>query len=213
MAYNPRSQREPQPHTQYTYDTHDVYSTSSPGPDSNPGQQQQQQQQQQYSTSRKHSTTTPSPSRNPSHQRRRHSITENHTIQSDPGAMQRYQGTTSRHVSTTMDNGQISQQEVSEKEKSQVQDLEPRESSGLKLRLDVNLDVEVELKAKIRGDLTLALLWVFPSFSYRLFCASGGLVGCGMELEVHWLIGLGREIEIKLGFGYHVSAGEWALRI
>jgi hypothetical protein len=70
--------------------------------------------------------------------------------------MQRYQGTTSRHVSTTMDNGQISQQEVSEK--SQVQDLEPRESSGLKLRLDVNLDVEVELKAKIRGDLTLALL-------------------------------------------------------
>ncbi|CEN62697.1 hypothetical protein ASPCAL09329 [Aspergillus calidoustus] len=156
MAYNPRSQREPQPHTQYIYGTHDVYSTSSPGPDSSPGQQQQQQQQQQYSTSREHTTTTLSPSRNPSHQRRRHSITENHTVQSDPGAMQRYQGTTSRHVSTTMDNGQISQQEVSEK--SQVQDLEPRESSGLKLRLDVNLDVEVELKAKIRGDLTLALL-------------------------------------------------------
>jgi hypothetical protein len=55
-----------------------------------------------------------------------------------------------------MDNGQISQQEVSEK--SQVQDLEPRDKSGLKLRLDLNLDVEVELKAKIRGDLTLALL-------------------------------------------------------
>ncbi|KAL3494405.1 hypothetical protein BJX62DRAFT_234281 [Aspergillus germanicus] len=154
MAYNPNSRREVQPHTEYTYDTHDVYTASSPGPDSTPGHPQQEQ----YSTSREHTTTTLRSPRDPSHhrQRRRHSITENHTVQSNPGAMQRYQGTTSRHVSTTMDDGQISQQEVSEK--SQVQDLEPRDSSGLKLRLDVNLDVEVELKAKIRGDLTLALL-------------------------------------------------------
>lgn len=32
------------------------------------------------------------------------------------------------------------------------------EQDGLKLRLELNLDVEVELKASIRGDLTLALL-------------------------------------------------------
>ncbi|KAL2796692.1 hypothetical protein BJX66DRAFT_335676 [Aspergillus keveii] len=155
MAYNLKSRREAQPHTEYTYDTHDVYTTASPGPNSNTGHNQQQQQ---YTTSQEHTTTTLSSPRDGSYhrQRRRHSITENHTVQSDPDAMQRYQGTTSRHVSTTMDNGQISQQEVWEK--SQVQDLEPRDKSGLKLRLDLNLDVEVELKAKIRGDLTLALL-------------------------------------------------------
>lgn len=32
------------------------------------------------------------------------------------------------------------------------------EQDGLKLRLELNLDVEIELKASIRGDLTLALL-------------------------------------------------------
>lgn len=32
------------------------------------------------------------------------------------------------------------------------------EQDGLKLRLELNLDVEIELKATIRGDLTLALL-------------------------------------------------------
>lgn len=32
------------------------------------------------------------------------------------------------------------------------------ETDGLKLKLDANLDVEIELKASIRGDLTLSLL-------------------------------------------------------
>lgn len=32
------------------------------------------------------------------------------------------------------------------------------DQDGLKLKLDVNLDIEVELKARIHGDLTLALL-------------------------------------------------------
>lgn len=32
------------------------------------------------------------------------------------------------------------------------------EQDGLKLRLELNLDVEIELKATIKGDLTLALL-------------------------------------------------------
>ncbi|KAL4778945.1 hypothetical protein BJX76DRAFT_342120 [Aspergillus varians] len=32
------------------------------------------------------------------------------------------------------------------------------DQEGLKLKLDVNLDIEVELKARIHGDLTLALL-------------------------------------------------------
>jgi small subunit ribosomal protein S8e len=35
---------------------------------------------------------------------------------------------------------------------------EQKEDNGLKLRLDLNLDIEVELKASIHGDLTLALL-------------------------------------------------------
>lgn len=40
-----------------------------------------------------------------------------------------------------------------EKEKGKLD-----ESDGLKLSLEANLDIEVELKASIRGDLTLALL-------------------------------------------------------
>jgi len=32
------------------------------------------------------------------------------------------------------------------------------ETDGLKLKLEANLDVEIELKASIRGDLTLSLL-------------------------------------------------------
>ncbi|KAI4229458.1 MAG: hypothetical protein L6R36_000817 [Xanthoria steineri] len=32
------------------------------------------------------------------------------------------------------------------------------EQDGLKLRLEINLDVEIELKASLRGDITLALL-------------------------------------------------------
>jgi hypothetical protein len=32
------------------------------------------------------------------------------------------------------------------------------DSDGLRLKLEANLDVEVELKASIRGDLTLSLL-------------------------------------------------------
>ncbi|KAL3470572.1 hypothetical protein BJX99DRAFT_239270 [Aspergillus californicus] len=32
------------------------------------------------------------------------------------------------------------------------------DEEGLKLKLDVNLDIEIELKARIHGDLTLALL-------------------------------------------------------
>ncbi|KAL4862325.1 hypothetical protein BDV12DRAFT_203153 [Aspergillus spectabilis] len=69
----------------------------------------------------------------------------------------------SREVSTTLDsNGQIQQQEISEKQ--QIQARERDEDSGLKLRLDLNLDIEVELKAKISGDLTLALLYVWSLY-------------------------------------------------
>jgi hypothetical protein len=32
------------------------------------------------------------------------------------------------------------------------------EADGLKLSLEANLDIEIELKASIRGDLTLSLL-------------------------------------------------------
>lgn len=39
------------------------------------------------------------------------------------------------------------------KEESKMMD-----QDGLKLRIELNLDVEIELKASIRGDLTLALL-------------------------------------------------------
>lgn len=39
------------------------------------------------------------------------------------------------------------------KEKSEMMD-----QDGLKLRIELNLDVEIELKASIKGDLTLALL-------------------------------------------------------
>lgn len=35
---------------------------------------------------------------------------------------------------------------------------ELKDTEGLKLSLDVNLDIEIELKASIRGDLTLSLL-------------------------------------------------------
>ena len=35
---------------------------------------------------------------------------------------------------------------------------DPMEQDGLKLRLDINLDIEIELKAHIHGDLTLSLL-------------------------------------------------------
>lgn len=48
------------------------------------------------------------------------------------------------------------------KEKSKLE-----ETDGLKLSLDVNLDIEIELKASIRGDLTLSLLYVI--LSPRLF--------------------------------------------
>ncbi|KAJ5814629.1 hypothetical protein N7474_006406 [Penicillium riverlandense] len=34
----------------------------------------------------------------------------------------------------------------------------PAKNDGLKLRLDLNLDIEVDLKARINGDLTLSLL-------------------------------------------------------
>ena len=33
-----------------------------------------------------------------------------------------------------------------------------KETDGLKLTLEANLDIEIELKASIRGDLTLSLL-------------------------------------------------------
>lgn len=46
-------------------------------------------------------------------------------------------------------NGSVSRAD----EKKSVDD-----QDGLKLKLDVNLDIEVELKARIHGDLTLALL-------------------------------------------------------
>jgi hypothetical protein len=35
---------------------------------------------------------------------------------------------------------------------------DPMEQDGLKLRIELNLDIEIELKASIHGDLTLALL-------------------------------------------------------
>lgn len=44
-------------------------------------------------------------------------------------------------------------QKGGKKEESSMMD-----QDGLKLRLELNLDVEIELKASIRGDLTLALL-------------------------------------------------------
>ncbi|KAI1436509.1 hypothetical protein GGR50DRAFT_225454 [Xylaria sp. CBS 124048] len=40
----------------------------------------------------------------------------------------------------------------------QLREQEKKRNNSLKLRLDLNLDVELTLKAKIRGDLTLALL-------------------------------------------------------
>lgn len=40
-----------------------------------------------------------------------------------------------------------------EKEESKMMD-----QDGLKLRIELNLDVEIELKASIHGDITLALL-------------------------------------------------------
>ncbi|OJJ42230.1 hypothetical protein ASPZODRAFT_137417 [Penicilliopsis zonata CBS 506.65] len=42
-----------------------------------------------------------------------------------------------------------------------------KEDTGLKLRLDLNLDVEVDLKASIHGDLTLSLLYVILALSIR----------------------------------------------
>ncbi|KAI1820711.1 hypothetical protein F4861DRAFT_50056 [Xylaria intraflava] len=44
----------------------------------------------------------------------------------------------------------------------QLQAQQSRHNNSLKLRLDLNLDVEVTLKAKIHGDLTLSLLYVHP---------------------------------------------------
>jgi hypothetical protein len=38
----------------------------------------------------------------------------------------------------------------------------------LRLRLDLNLDIEVQLKAKIHGDLTLGLLYVSSSYPLLL---------------------------------------------
>lgn len=34
----------------------------------------------------------------------------------------------------------------------------PMDQDGLKLRIELNLDIEIELKASIHGDLTLALM-------------------------------------------------------
>ncbi|KAI9706354.1 MAG: hypothetical protein M1836_003359 [Candelina mexicana] len=42
--------------------------------------------------------------------------------------------------------------------KEQGGDSDMMQKDGLKLRVELNLDVEVELKASIRGDLTIALL-------------------------------------------------------
>ncbi|KAI1629036.1 hypothetical protein EDD37DRAFT_615888 [Exophiala viscosa] len=38
------------------------------------------------------------------------------------------------------------------------QEKDPMDQDGLKLRIELNLDIEIELKASIHGDLTLALL-------------------------------------------------------
>jgi hypothetical protein len=54
-------------------------------------------------------------------------------------------------------------------------------SDTLRLRLDLNLDVEITLKAKIHGDLELALLYViFLSYFYPifLFLAFPSFPGC-----------------------------------
>lgn len=44
-----------------------------------------------------------------------------------------------------------------------------KKSDTLRLRLDLNLDVEITLKARIHGDLELALLSVLPISSFRNF--------------------------------------------
>ncbi|KAL4989556.1 hypothetical protein BDW68DRAFT_156579 [Aspergillus falconensis] len=54
------------------------------------------------------------------------------------------------NMSQKINNGNISRAPDSKKT---IDD-----QDGLKLKLDVNLDIEVELKARIHGDLTLALL-------------------------------------------------------
>ncbi|KAL4751240.1 hypothetical protein BDW72DRAFT_173953 [Aspergillus terricola var. indicus] len=55
-----------------------------------------------------------------------------------------------QNISQKINNGNISRAPDSKKT---IDD-----QDGLKLKLDVNLDIEVELKARIHGDLTLALL-------------------------------------------------------
>ncbi|KAL3456538.1 hypothetical protein BJX64DRAFT_294013 [Aspergillus heterothallicus] len=179
MSYNPPRNN---PHTQYTtYGTHDVYTSSNRRP-SDAASAASSTEYTSTSSRERRITQSNSQSQSQFHQSplaRDASLHRNTTLTqqnrtfierpqgaagaaADSSAMQRYAGTTtsSRHVSTVVDDsGQIAQQEVEEKH---VQDVDRRShadsSSGLKLRLDVNLDVEVELKAKIRGDLTLALL-------------------------------------------------------
>lgn len=55
----------------------------------------------------------------------------------------------------------------------QVQQPQPQQkesrSDPISLRLDINLEIEVTLKARIHGDLTLALLYVPPSNGKRQF--------------------------------------------
>lgn len=72
------------------------------------------------------------------------------------------QDTSGKAVQARQPPGQtISSKDKQPAAKEKKKDID--EQDGLKLKLDVNLDIEVDLKARIHGDLTLALLYVEPS--------------------------------------------------
>ncbi|KAI0156701.1 hypothetical protein GGR52DRAFT_565994 [Hypoxylon sp. FL1284] len=68
------------------------------------------------------------------------------------------------------------QQMMQQQQQMMMQQQQPQQQGGgdggksdtLKLRLDLNLEVEVTLKARIHGDLTLALLYVVLLLVYRI---------------------------------------------
>jgi hypothetical protein len=55
------------------------------------------------------------------------------------------------------------------------------------LRLDLNLDLEIQLKAKIHGDLTLQLLYGLPAHLVRFVCCQG------MSSTADWLVSFSRK--------------------
>ena len=52
--------------------------------------------------------------------------------------------------------GGSGEQKVAAPKKEEKKD--PMDQDGLKLRIELNLDIEIELKASIHGDITIALL-------------------------------------------------------